>query len=457
MGRVSAARGAFFIPALDCNAVKCDAGGLELRLFSQSGLVRLTLLRALQHRNFALFTAGQACALIGYWMQSIAQSWLMYRMTGSATLLGVLGFAGSVPILLLAPLAGLWSDRANLHRTMFATQVLEMLQAVTLAGLAISGLIAPWHIITLAMLMGVLVAIELPVRHAYLLELVGGKDDLPNAVAVTSLVGNTGRLIGPALAGIVIAGYGEAACFAINAITYIAVLVSFMLIRVQASPRPQTHTPLLQGLREGFRYAWHSVPIRLLLSVLAVVSLLATPYMTLMPVLVREVYGGGANVMGFLVGAAGFGAVSGTLFLAWRANVRGLVRIIAYASVAAGTALALLSWTAGIAFALPLLAIVGFGILVTSVSVNMILQTIVDDDKRGRVMSLYTVAFLGMSPFGAIAAGAIADRIGVDLTLTAGGLCCALAGIYLAYKRGEIRQHILPIYAKLGIAARDGF
>ncbi|MEN3353009.1 MAG: hypothetical protein V7640_1167, partial [Betaproteobacteria bacterium] len=158
--------------------------------------MRLTLLRALQHRNFALFTAGQACALIGYWMQSIAQSWLMYRMTGSATLLGVLGFAGSVPILLLAPLAGLWSDRVNLHRTMFATQVLEMLQAVALAGLAISGLIAPWHIITLAMLMGVLVAIELPVRHAYLLELVAGKEDLPNAVAVTSLVGNTGRLIG---------------------------------------------------------------------------------------------------------------------------------------------------------------------------------------------------------------------------------------------------------------------
>jgi MFS family permease len=445
------------MPGADCNAGEYDAGRLELRLFSQSGLVQLTILRALKHRNFALFTSGQACALIGYWMQSIAQSWLLYRMTGSATMLGVLGFAGSVPILLLAPLAGLWSDRANLHRTMFATQILEMLQAISLAGLAISGLIAPWHVITLSMLMGVLVAIELPVRHAYLLELVGGKEDLPNAVAVTSLIGNTGRLIGPALAGIVIAAYGEAACFALNAITYIAVLVSFMMIRVEASPRSATHTPVLHGLREGFRYAWHSVPIRLLLSVLAVVSLLATPYMTLMPVLVREVYGGGANLMGFLVGAAGFGAVSGTLFLASRPNVRGLVRIISCASVAAGAALALLSWTAGIALALPLLAIVGFGILVTSVSVNMILQTIVEDDKRGRVMSLYTVAFLGMSPFGAIAAGAIADRIGVELTLTAGGLCCALAGLYLAHRRGEIRQHILPIYAKLGIAARDRF
>jgi MFS family permease len=416
--------------------------------------VRPTILRALKHRNFALFASGQACALVGYWMQSIAQSWLLYRLTGSATLLGVLGFASNVPVLLLAPFAGLWSDRVNLHRAMFATQVLEMLQAVTLAILAVTGVIAPWHIITLSMVMGVLIAIELPVRHAYLLELVDGKEDLPNAIALTSLLGNLGRLIGPALAGVVIVAYGEAACFVTNAFTYIAVLVSFMMIRVQASPRPAQHAPVLRGLREGFAYAWGSVPIRLLLGVLAVVSLLATPYMTLMPVLVREVYGGGASVMGFLVGAAGVGGVTGTLFLASRPNVRGLVGVIACASIAAGAALALLSWAGGIAAALPLLAIVGFGILVTSVSVNMILQTIVEDDKRGRVMSLYTVAFIGLSPLGAIAAGALADRIGVAATLTAAGICCALAGLYLARKQAEIRAHILPLYAKLGVANR---
>jgi MFS family permease len=413
--------------------------------------VRFTLLRALRHRNFALFASGQAVALVGYWMQSIAQSWLLYRLTGSATLLGVLGFASSLPILLLAPLVGLWSDRANLHRTMVATQVLEMLQATALAALAISGVVAPWHIIALSMFMGVLVAVELPVRHAYLLELLGGKEDLPNAVAVTSLIGNAGRLIGPAIAGLVIASYGESACFAINALTFVAVLVSFMLIRVQASPRPAVHAPVLQGLKEGFAYAWQSLPIRLLLGVLAIVSLLAMPYMTLMPVLVREVYGGGANLMGFLVGAAGLGGVSGTLFLASRRNVRGLVRIIAYASCAAGSALALLSWATNVPLAIVLLVIVGFGILVTSVSVNMILQTIVEDDKRGRVMSLYTAAFLGMSPFGAIAAGALADYVGVAATLTLGGVCCALAGLYLARRRAEIRTHILPIYAKLGL------
>jgi MFS family permease len=416
--------------------------------------LRLSTFRALRHRNFALFASGQTFALVGYWMQTIAQSWLLYRLTGSATLLGVLGFASSVPILVLAPLAGLWSDRANLHRTMFTVQVLEMLQAITFAALAVAGIIAPWHIITLSMLLGVLVAIELPVRHAYLVELVGGKEDLANAVAVTSLIANTGRLIGPAVAGLVIAAYGEAACFVINALTFIAVLASFMLIRVQPSPRSGTHPPVLTGLVEGLVYAWRSVPIRLLLSVVVVVSLLATPYMTLMPALVREVYDAGANAMGFLVGAAGFGGVCGTLFLAARRDVRGLVGIIACASFAAGIALAFVSWTGGIALALPLLAITGFGLLVTSVSVNMILQTIVDDDKRGRVMSLYTAAFLGISPFGAVAAGALADQIGVGPTLTAGGLCCALAGIYLAFKRPQLRTHMGPIYARLGLTAK---
>ena len=195
-------------------------------------------LRALRHRNFRLFIAGQMCSLIGYWMQNIAQSWLLYRLTESTTLLGVLAFAGSVPILVLAPFAGLWSDRANLHRLMFTIQILEMFQAAALAALAVSGIIAPWHIVTLSILLGILVAIELPVRHAYLLELVGDKADLPNAVAVTSMMANTGRLIGPAVAGVAIAWIGEAGCFVINTISYVAVVVTFLMIRVQSRPRP---------------------------------------------------------------------------------------------------------------------------------------------------------------------------------------------------------------------------
>ena len=395
----------------------------------------VTIFRALRHRNFALFSAGQGVALVGWWMQTIAQSWLLYRLTGSATLLGLLGFASSLPILLLAPLVGSWSDRANLHRTMIVVQVLEMLQAIAMAVLALTGVIEPWHIITLSMVMGVLVAVELPVRHAYLVELLGGKEDLPNAVALTSLIANAARLVGPAIAGIVVAGYGEAACFVVNALSFIAVLVSFAFIRVTPSPRAGAHPPFVRGLVEGLAYAWRSVPIRLLLSLLAVVSLLATPYMILMPVLVREVYAAGANVLGFLVGAAGLGGVLGTLFLASRPNVRGLLGTIACASLAAGTALAMVSWSGGVPVAAALMTIVGFGILVTSVSVNMILQTIVEDDKRGRVMSLYTAAFLGMSPIGAIAAGAAADYIGVAATLTIGGVCTAIAGLYLLQRR----------------------
>ena len=414
----------------------------------------LPALRALRHRNFRLFLTGQIFALIGYWIQMVAQSWLLYRLTGSATLLGVLAFASSVPILLLSPLAGLWSDRCNLHRTMFVTQLLELLQAATLAALALSGLIAPWHIVTLAMCLGILVAIELPIRHAYLLELVNGKEDLPNAIALTSLMANCGRLVGPAIAGILIGVLSEAHCFLINALTYIAVVISFLMIRVRPQPRAPVKTAVLAGLREGFVYAWNLLPIRALLLTLAVVAFLGTPYATLMPVIVREVFSGNAEDMGFLVGAGGLGAISGTLYLASRANTRGLIRLIIIASAAAGIALALFAHAPSTWYALPLLVVIGFGILVTSVSVNMILQTIVDDDKRGRVMSLYTAAFLGIAPFGSLAAGALADHIGPRATLTLGGLCCVAAALVLAQRRHAIRAQIQPIYEKLGIVRR---
>lgn len=410
-----------------------------------------SIARALRHRNFRLFLAGQIFALIGYWMQTVAQGWLLYRVTGSATLLGVLGFASSLPVIVIAPLAGLWSDRWNRHRAMFIIQVLEMLQAVVMAGLALTGLLEPWHVIALAMVLGVLVAIELPLRSTYLLELVGDRRDLPNAIAVTSLMANSGRLVGPALAGLTIAAFGEAFCFLLNALSFVAVIVSFLMIRVVAQPATGEQPAVIEGLREGFVYAWHSPPIRLLLGLLVVLGLLAAPYQTLMPALVRSVFGGDSDQMGYFVAASGLGGVLGTLFLAARASVRGLLRIIAAAALAAGGALALLAWSPAVWVALPLLVLIGFGLLVTSVSVNMILQTIVDDDKRGRVMSLYTVAFLGMSPFGSLVAGAVADHIGIAFTLTAGGLCCAVAAVYLHSRREDIRAEVKPIYDRLEI------
>ncbi len=411
----------------------------------------LPTLRALRHRNFRLFLSGQVCALIGYWMQSIAQGWLLYKMTGSATLLGILGFASSLPILLLSPFAGLWSDRVNLHRAMFATQILEMLQAITVAALAVAGILAPWHLITLSMILGILVAIELPVRHAYMLELIDDKADLPNAIAVTSLMANCGRLVGPALAGIVIASLSESACFVINALTYTAVMISFMMIKVTPTARAPNTTPMLQGMREGISYVWHSLPIRSLLLLLTAVGFLGTPYINLMPVLTREVFNVGAREMGFMIGAAGLGAVSGTLYLATRPSVRGLVRLLTCTAFAAGVSLALVAHVKIVWLTLPLLAITGFGILATSVSVNMIVQTIVDDDKRGRVMALYTASFMGMAPFGALAAGALADVIGVAATLTISGACCALGALALASRHTQIREELREAYARLGI------
>lgn len=409
-------------------------------------------LRALRHRNFALFLGGQVFALIGYWIQQLALSWLVYRLTGSATLLGVLSFAANLPVLLLAPFAGLWSDRFNRHRMMLATQVLEMLQAIALTALAFSGLIATWHIIVLTVFLGLCVAVELPVRHAYLLELVGDKQDLPNAVATTSLIANCGRLIGPVVAGMLIGWFSEAICFLINSLTYIAVLLSFAFIRVRPQQSSESHPSALRGLKEGIAYAWQTIPIRLLLITLALIALTAAPYNTLMPAIVHEAFAGDAGTLGFLVGAAGLGGVCGTLVLASRSGVRGLLQLILAGVLIASSALIVLSWSRLFALSLVLMALIGFSMLVISVATNMILQTIVEDDKRGRVMSLYTAAFLGVVPFGGLMGGALADRIGATNTVFIGGVICLAGALFMLRQLPLLRRHIRPLYARLGIS-----
>jgi MFS family permease len=408
-------------------------------------------LRALRHRNFALFLSGQVFALVGYWVQQVAISWLVYRLTGSALLLGVLSFAANLPVLVLAPFAGLWSDRFNRHRMMIATQVAEMLQAVALTALAFTGVIATWQIVALTAFLGACVAVELPVRHAYLLELVGDKQDLPNAVATTSLVANCGRLIGPVVAGVLIGWLDEATCFFVNALTYIAVLASFVFIRVQPQQYAESHLPALHGLKEGIVYAWRSIPIRLLLGSLALVALTAAPYGTLMPAIVHEMFDGNAGTLGFLIGAAGFGAVFGTLILAARSGVQGLLTMIVTGVLAGGAALVIFSRSHVLTLSLILMVIVGFCLLVITVATNMILQTIVEDDKRGRVMSLYTTAFLGVVPFGGLMGGALADHIGAAKTVAIGGTLCVVGGLYLLRRLPLLRRHVRPLYARLGI------
>ncbi len=399
-------------------------------------------LRALRHRNFSLFIGGQAFAIVGYWVQIIALQWFLYRTTGSSTLLGVMAFASNLPVLVFAPLVGLWADRFNRHRLMLLSQWLEALHAITLTAFAFLGWLTPTTIIALQFALGIFIAIELPVRHAYLTELMNDRSDLPNAVAVMSLTMNCGRLIGPAAAGLLIGRIDEAWCFAIYASTYVFLLGSFAFIRPRHSVLAADPPPALAGLREGILYAWRHKPIRVLLGILACVALVATPYGMLAPALVHERFGGGGETVGFLVSAAGFGALAGTLALTWRPAAARLPTAITLAAIAAGTALIGLSFARSLWFALPLMSIVGFSILTVSVSVNMLVQALVDDDKRGRVMSLYTAAFVGVMPFGALAAGATADAIGAGNTVLIGGIACAAAGALLSTKLSLLTARI---------------
>ena len=408
--------------------------------------------RALRHRDFSLFVLGQGAGILGYWIQLLAVHWLIYRMTGSALLLGAIVFAAQIPVLLLGPIAGALADRVDRHRAFVVVQSLQLLQAVAMATLAYLDVIAPWHMIVLTLFLGMTIAVELPVRHAYLPDLLGDRADLPNAVAVTSLIGSAGRLVGPSVAGVMIALFSEASCFLLNALSFLIVLGTLAAIRRKPHrPVAQPH-PMWTELREGALYAWRSRPIRALLIVLATVAFMATPYQPLMPAFVAQVFQGGPETLGFLLAAAGFGALVGTLFLSTRAGVEGLSRLIAGAAFCAGCALVAFGITRWYPLSLALMAVTGFGILAVTVSVNMILQAAVEDRMRGRIMSLYTAAFLGVAPLGGLVAGAVADRIGAAHTVLLGGACCAFAGLALARARIRLAAEKTPPTAEPGRA-----
>jgi MFS family permease len=415
-------------------------------------LLRRPALRAFHHRNFRLFFAGQGASMIGTWVQQIAQSWLVYRLTGSPFLLGVTSFAGQFPILLLAPLGGLLSDRFNRQRLLVVTQSLLMLQALALATLTLWGAIQVWHVLALALFYGAVMGFDTSVRQSLLVELVGDRKDLPNAIALNSMLMNSSRLVGPSIAGLLLAVVSEGTCFLINALSYVAIIAAALALRITHRAAPGVQVSLGQGFLEGVRYAWNFVPIRMLLPMLALVSFMASPYVTLMPVVAREVLGGGTHTLGFLVGAAGLGALGGTSWLAARRTVHGLGRVIAIAAATAGLGLTLVSFSRVLWISLPLMVCVGFGIIVTAASINTVVQTIVDDDKRGRVMSFYTMSFLGVSPLGALSAGALASHIGAPYTLLAGGICC-LTGAFVFWRLlPRFRRAIRPVYQRLGIA-----
>ncbi|RJP79358.1 MAG: MFS transporter [Candidatus Zixiibacteriota bacterium] len=409
------------------------------------------LLRALRHRNYRLFFTGQSLSLVGTWMTRVATGWLVYRLTDSPALLGVVGFAGQVPIFLLAPLAGVLADRWDRRRLLILTQVLSMAQSLTLAALTLTGVVTVWHVIALSLFQGVVNAFDTPLRLAFVVDMVDRREDVPNAIALNSSMFNGARLVGPSLAGIIIAVWGEGICFLLDGISYAAVIASLAAMRLAAAARVKTREPVLRGLREGLRVAFGIGPIRAILLMAAFTSLVGAPYLVLMPVVARDVLGGDSHTLGFLMGAVGLGALGGAFFLASRRTVRGLSRILTLAAVLFGLGLAAFSQSRlpGLSYALML--VVGFGMMVQLASSNTILQTVVDDDKRGRVMSLYTTSVLGIVPFGSLLAGSLADRFGAPATLLAGGLGLLAAAAVFARYLPRLRALMRPIYVRKGI------
>lgn len=410
------------------------------------------MLRALEHRNYRLFFSGQSISLIGTWMTRIATSWLVYRLSGSALLLGVVGFAGQIPSFLLAPFAGVLVDRWNRHRLLVITQVLALLQSLAMAVLALTGVIRIWQIIVLSVFQGLINAFDMPARQAFVVEMVDRREDLANAIALNSSMVNAARLLGPSIGGVVIAAVGEGWCFMIDAISYLAVIASLWAMTLTPGiVRPINDANIFQQLREGWRYTVRFAPIRNVLLLLALVSLVGMPYTVLMPVFANDVLHGGPNTLGFLMAASGIGALGGAMFLAARKSVLGLGKYIPVMAAAFGAGLIAFSFTRVLWLSLVLMMVTGLGFMIQMAASNTVLQTIVDEDKRGRVMSFYTMAFMGTAPFGSLLAGAVAERIGAPHTLLFGGIGCILGALWFAKSLPALRRDVRPIYEKIGV------
>jgi MFS family permease len=413
------------------------------------------IFRALSHRNYRLFFGGQGISLIGTWMQQIAMSWLVYHITQSAFLLGFVGFLSQIPVLLLSPFAGVLIDRWNRHRILICTQSLAMIQAFVLALLTLTGTIAIWHIIILALFLGFVNAFDMPTRQSFVVEMVETGEDLGNAIALNSFLFNGARLLGPSIGGILISLLGEGMCFLLNGISFIAVIIALLAMKITKREIRSRSSQVFKGMKEGFTYAFGFPPIRSLLLLLALTSLTAMPYTVLMPVFAKNVLHGGPQTLGFLLGASGVGAAVGAIYLASRTSVLGLGKLIVIASSIFGIGLIAFSISRILWLSLLLLVLTGFGMMVQMASSNTVLQTIVEEDKRGRVMSLYTMAFMGMAPFGSLLAGSLASRIGAPGTITISGVACILGSILFARKLPLLRELVRPIYMRKGIVQEE--
>ncbi|MDQ3907844.1 MAG: MFS transporter [Acidobacteriota bacterium] len=410
------------------------------------------MVRALRHRNYRLFFSGQSISLVGTWMTRIATSWLVYRLTGSALLLGVVGFAGQIPSFLLAPFAGVWVDRWDRHRLLVWTQALAMIQSVALALLTMTGRVQMWHVIALSVFQGVVNAFDMPARQAFVVEMIERREDMANAIALNSSMVNAARLLGPSIGGVIIAWVGEGWCFMIDGISYIAVIASLLAMKIAPRELKTLRAAnMLAQLREGWRYAVGFAPIRKVLLLLALVSLVGMPYTILMPVFANDILHGGPNTLGILMAASGVGALLGAMLLAARRSVLGLGKYIPITAALFGAGLVAFSYSRVLWLSLVMMVVTGLGFMVQMAASNTVLQTIVEEDKRGRVMSFYTMAFMGTAPFGSLLAGAVADRIGAPHTLILSGVGCVVGAIWFATALPSLREDVLPIYVRIGI------
>lgn len=409
------------------------------------------LFRALRHRNYRLFFTGQGISLIGTWVTRLASSWLVYRLTDSEFLLGLVTFVGQIPALVISPIAGVYIDRWNKHRVLVMTQALAMCQSSTLAFLTLTGRITVADVLVLQTLQGIINAFDTPARQSFVAQMVDDRADLPNAIALNSALVNGSRMIGPAVGGVLIAAVGEGWCFALDAVSYVFVIASLLAMKVSRAVKLADRTPVITALAAGYQYVAGFAPVRSGLLLVALISMLGMPYQVLMPVMASEVLGGGASTLGVLMTATGLGALVGSVYLAARHTVLGLGRRIAQAAMLFGAALIAFSFSSNLWVSLALLPFTGAGFIVALAATNTVVQTVVPEALRGRVMSFYTVAFLGMSPVGSLFAGWLAERIGAPTTIAIGGAACLAGGVWFYSTLPRLRELIRPVYAERGL------
>ncbi|MFH1821558.1 MAG: MFS transporter [Methanobacteriota archaeon] len=408
----------------------------------------MTIFRALRHRNYRLFFFGQGISLIGTWMQEVAIYWLVYQLTGSVFLLGVVGFASKLPNFIFAPVAGVMADRWKRHRLLIITQTFSMLQAIILAFLVLAGAAEIWHILILSVALGFLHSVDMPLRHAFLADMIEDRTNLGNAVALNSTLFNVARLVGPSIAGILIATTGEGICFLVNGLSFIPIIAALLAMKITFKIAQNGEIDFLKLLKGGFSYVFGFVPIRYIMLLLALASLMGMPYSTLMPVFAKDVLQGGPYELGFLTAAAGGGATMGAVYLASRKGVINLGRIIPLAAATFGVGLVAFSLSNVLAFSLMFILIAGFGTMIHTTTSNTILQNITDDDKRGRVMAFYMMAISGMATFGNLLAGSLASEIGAPYTILIGGASCIVGALLFAAKLPALKKKLIAAHVE---------